>query len=119
MGIQASNGSVAVEIDPPSYFRDGGYTGWMLAHIILMLGAWVTVMPLAIMLSIARSRYNLPVQIAFHIVNGLGVFTGFIYNHATPDLYESSSHHPLGWIVTAFTIVWTLLAAANAYVERK
>ncbi|KAI6880722.1 hypothetical protein KC355_g22123, partial [Hortaea werneckii] len=47
---------------PMSYFRHGHYGGWMLAHSGLMILAWVVWMPLAIMLSTARSRYHLPAQ---------------------------------------------------------
>ena len=100
---------------PLSYFRSGQYTGWIIAHIALMILAWVVALPPAIMLSIARSRYHLPAQIIFHMLNGLGVITGFVYNHSTPDLYESNSHHPIGWMVTSFTIVWTLLSVFTAY----
>lgn len=91
----------------------------MLAHIALMILAWVIVFPLAVALSTARSRYHLPSQAAFHIVNGLGVFTGFVYNHATPDLYINNSHHPLGWAVTSLTVVWTVTSVYTAYSDRK
>ena len=47
----------------PNYFRHPHYTGWIYAHIALMLLAWVVVMPLAMMLSMARSRYHLPAQL--------------------------------------------------------
>jgi len=87
----------------------------MIAHITLMVAAWIFTMPIAIMLSTARSRYHLPAQVLFHILNGVGVFTGFVYNHATPDLYEHNTHHPIGWVVTAFTIVWTLTSFYTAY----
>ncbi|GAB7361393.1 hypothetical protein MBLNU230_g1446t1 [Neophaeotheca triangularis] len=115
----ASNSSTAMEQSPPSYFRDSGYPGWMLAHIALMVVAWVAILPVVIMLSVARSRYSLPGQVVFHTFNGLGVFTGSVYNHATPDLYEKNAHHPIGWVVSALTVVWTSLAIANAYVQRR
>lgn len=87
----------------------------MFAHVALMFLAWVFVLPVALMLSIARSRYHLPAQMIFHTFNALGVFTGFVYNHSTPDLYEQNSHHPIGWIVTSCTIVWTLASLFVAY----
>ncbi|KAI7158182.1 hypothetical protein KC349_g5046 [Hortaea werneckii] len=104
---------------PMSYFRYGHYGGWMLAHSGLMILAWVVSMPLAIMLSTARSRYHLPAQVVFHILNGLGVFAGIVYNRSTPDLYKGNSHHPLGWVLTAFTIAWTVMSMFTAYGDYK
>nr|POE92243.1 putative membrane protein c3b8.06 [Quercus suber] len=106
-------------IAPPSYFRHGQYTAWMTLHTILMLLAWVVVLPVAIMLSIARSKFSILFQLIFHVGNGLAVFGGFVYNHATPDLYTNNSHHPIGWVLTAFATVWTLLSMFVMYSERK
>lgn len=91
----------------------------MYAHIALMILSWVVVLPPALMLSVARSRYHLPAQIVFHGVNGLALFTGFVYNHSTPDLYTSNSHHPIGWIVTSLTILWTVLSVLVACARNK
>jgi hypothetical protein len=52
------------------------------------------------MLSISRSRYTLPVQFIFLILNGLGVIFSTTYNVSTPDLYENNAHHKIGWIAT-------------------
>ena len=73
-------------------------------------------MPASLMLSIARSRYHLPAQVIFHILNGLGMFTGFVYNHSTPDLYKNNAHHPIGWVVTSFTIASNRPGIAARYV---
>ncbi|KAK0364398.1 hypothetical protein LTR02_008440 [Friedmanniomyces endolithicus] len=110
-----SNPNDGHQNQPPSYFNHGNYGGWMLAHITLMVLAWVFAMPLAIMLSVARSRYHLPAQLIFHVLNGVGVFTGFVYNHATPDLYGHNAHHPIGWIATSSTVVWTIASLYTAY----
>lgn len=91
----------------------------MFTHVALLFLGWVLALPVALMLSVARSRYHLPAQIVFHIFNGLGVFVGFVYNHSTPNLYEGNSHHPLGWIVTALTVVWTVVSAFVAVGEFK
>lgn len=124
MGVEAApeveqDTPTAIAHRLPSYFRHPEYAGWNLAHTLLMLVAWVAVMPVAIMLSIARSRYHLPVQVVFHVLNGLGVFTAVVYNNATPDLYENNAHHPIGWVLTSFTIVWTLMSFYVAYGEYK
>jgi hypothetical protein len=98
----------------PTYFRHPDYAAWMYAHLALMIVGWVVVLPPALMLSVARSRYHLPAQLLFHAVNALGLFTGFVYNHSTPDLYVTNSHHPVGWIVTALTVTWTILSLTTA-----
>jgi len=114
---EQANGTV-VNTDPqdatPTYFRHPEYAGWMYAHIALMIVGWVVVLPPALMLCVAHSKYHLPAQFLFHIVNALGLFSGFVYNHSTPDLYVTNSHHPVGWIVTALTIAWTLLSLTTA-----
>lgn len=102
------------QTSPPNYFRHPEYAGWMYFHIALMIIGWVIVLPPALMLSLARSRYHLPAQVLFHCFNALGIFTGLVYNHSTPDLYVTNSHHPVGWVVTALTIVWTLLSVSTA-----
>ena len=113
--------SSTVELDdgPPNYFRYAHHGGWMYAHVALMILAWAVLMPMALMLSVARSKFHLPAQVVFHILNGLGVFTSFVYNHSTPDLYKHNSHHPIGWVVTSFTIAWTLMSLFVAYSEYK
>jgi hypothetical protein len=99
---------------PPTYFRHPDYAEWMYAHIAFMIVGWVVVLPPALMLSVVRSRYHLPAQLLFHVVNALGLFAGFVYNHSTPDLYVTNSHHPAGWAVAALTITWTILSLTTA-----
>lgn len=100
---------------PPNYFRHPDYAGWMYAHIALMILGWVVVLPPALMLSVARSRYHLPAQLIFHAINAVALFTGFVYNQSTPDLYVTNAHHPIGWIVTSLTMIWTFLSLLTAY----
>ena len=99
----------------PNYFRHPQFAGWMYAHIALMITSWVIALPPALMLSVARSKHHLPAQLVFHSINVIGMFTGFVYNHSTPDLYTKNSHHPIGWVVTSFTVLWTLLSLVVAY----
>ncbi|KAI9852529.1 MAG: hypothetical protein M1838_000396 [Thelocarpon superellum] len=84
----------------PSYFGLSSYSESISAHIALMITAWVFLLPLCVMLSIARSRFTFPLQIVFLAVNAGGLVTGTIYNANTPDLYQNNAHHKLGWIVT-------------------
>jgi hypothetical protein len=94
----------------PTYFRHPDHAGWVYAHIALMIVGWVVVLPPALMLNVARSRYQLQAQLLFHVVNALGLFTGLVYNQSTPELYVTNSHHPVGWVVTALAVTWTLLS---------
>ena len=118
-GASSGPAEESVEATPLNYFRHGHHGGWMYAHIALMILGWAFAMPVALMLSVARSRWHLPSQILFHILNGPGVFAGFVYSRSTPDLYKHNSHHPLGWIVTSFTIAWTIMSMFVAYSEYK
>lgn len=85
---------------PPTYFSHTEYTGAVMTHVALMILGWVFVLPVAVMLSIARSRYTLVLQFVFLAVNGAGVLFGVIYNTNTPDLYPNNAHHKIGWLVT-------------------
>ncbi|KAB5533595.1 hypothetical protein GE09DRAFT_1040141 [Coniochaeta sp. 2T2.1] len=90
---------------PPTYFALREHTAAIYGHIGLMVIAWVLMLPVAVMLSLARSRYTLVAQFAFVAANALGVLLGVIYNANTPDLYPNNAHHKLGWLVT-----WVVLA---------
>ncbi|KAK1753509.1 protein YTP1 [Echria macrotheca] len=85
---------------PPTYFALPDHRAAIYAHIGLMVLGWVFMLPAAVMLSLARSRYTLAAQFLFTAVNAVGVLLGIIYNTSTPDLYPNNAHHKLGWIVT-------------------
>ena len=67
------------------------------------------------MLSVARSRLTVPVQLAFLGVNGVALLIGTIYNNKTPELYENNSHHKLGWIVTWVVVAQSIMAVIRLY----
>ncbi|OIW26401.1 hypothetical protein CONLIGDRAFT_706645 [Coniochaeta ligniaria NRRL 30616] len=90
---------------PLTYFALDEHTAAIYGHIALMVIAWVFMLPVAIMLSLVRSRYTLIVQFVFIAANAFGILLGVIYNANTPDLYPNNAHHKLGWIVT-----WVVLA---------
>lgn len=98
--------------DEPNYYALGTYSGLMIAHVGLMILGWFFILPIGVMFSIARSKFALPVQFLFLVVNALGVVAGTIYNINTPDLYENNAHHTVGWVATwVFTaqVVMSLL----------
>ncbi|KAL4820675.1 hypothetical protein BDW67DRAFT_152967 [Aspergillus spinulosporus] len=103
---------------PISYFAYGQYTGWIVAHIALMVVAWCFVLPTAIMLSIARSRMALLSQFVFLVVNAVGLFVGIVYNSQTPDLYENNAHHKIGWVATWVIAAQVVMALIFAYAGR-
>ncbi|OBT94718.1 hypothetical protein VE01_06147 [Pseudogymnoascus verrucosus] len=106
-----SNGTLEV---PPSYFRHPEYSHLILAHIALMTIAWVFVLPIAVMLSISRSRLNLLAQSGFFIINMGGVILAMLYNSRTPDLYPHNAHHTIGWLLTWVTVAQICLALITA-----
>jgi hypothetical protein len=70
------------------------------------------------MFSVAKSRYTLPVQALFFILNAIGVFLGVVYDAKTPDLYENNAHHKIGWIFTWVLTAWIFMALVNLYSTR-
>ncbi|CAD0037904.1 unnamed protein product [Aureobasidium pullulans] len=103
---------------PVNYFRHPQFAGWIYAHIASMTIAWAIILPAAVVLSIARSRFTLPTQVAFLAVNGLGLFTSIIYDAKTPDLYQNNAHHKMGWAVTWIAVAWFLMTFVNLYMAR-
>ena len=61
--------------------------------------------PIGVMLSVARSRIALLVQLLFLGVHSVGLLLGTIYTSKTPNLYENNAHNKIGWIVT-----WAVVA---------
>lgn len=70
------------------------------------------------MFSVAKSRYALPTQFLFLLVNGFGILVGIIYNSQTPDLYENNVHHKIGWIVTWVVSAQVIMGLIFAYSGR-
>ncbi|KAI2602682.1 hypothetical protein GGR54DRAFT_644790 [Hypoxylon sp. NC1633] len=85
---------------PPTYFSHPEHVVEIYAHIALMVVGWVIMLPIAVLFSIARSRYTLAIQFLFLCTNAIGILLGITYNANTPDLYPNNAHHKLGWLVT-------------------
>ncbi|KAL3480645.1 hypothetical protein BJX99DRAFT_219969 [Aspergillus californicus] len=103
---------------PMSYFAHGKHTGWIVAHIVLMVVAWCFVLPISVMLSIGRSRLALLSNFVFLALNAAGLLVGIVYNSQTPDLYVNNAHHKIGWIATWVVSVQIILALIFAYAGR-
>ncbi|KAL3477190.1 hypothetical protein BJX99DRAFT_257666 [Aspergillus californicus] len=91
------------ETDPTTYFTLGAHKLAMRTHIILMVLSWIIILPIATMLSLARSRYTCFVRLAFTAANTIGILFGVAYKSRTPDLYPGSAHSAVGWIATGIT----------------
>ncbi|KAK8076124.1 hypothetical protein PG994_003396 [Apiospora phragmitis] len=95
---------------PPTYFSHPEHRGVMYAHVVLMVLGWVFVLPIAVMFSIAKSRYTLLIQFVFLVTNALAVVLGISYNAGTPDLYPNNAHHKIGWVATWMVCAQVLIS---------
>ncbi|RDA82910.1 hypothetical protein CP532_4623 [Ophiocordyceps camponoti-leonardi (nom. inval.)] len=93
-----------------SYFTHSQHGGLVYAHIFLMLVCWVFVLPIAVMLSLAGSRFTLVSQYCFIGLNALGLVFGTIYNAKTPDLYPNNAHNKVGWLISCVASAQALLS---------
>jgi len=73
---------------------------------------------LGVMFSVARSRFALPTQFVFLVVNAFGMLFGIIYGRKTPDLYANNAHSKTGWIITWIASAWVFMALVQAYTSR-
>lgn len=67
------------------------------------------------MLSIAHSRFTLPLQLTFLTINALALLLGVVYKHKTPELYANNSHGKTGWIITWIACAWVLMWLIQMY----
>ncbi len=107
-----------------------------MGHIVLMTIGWVFVLPLGgwlvapgsgnasflpfigVMFYISRSRFCLPIQFVFLLVNAVGVLLATIYKASTPDLYPNNAHHKLGWILTWIMSAQAVMGILHAYARK-
>lgn len=66
-------------------------------------------------LNVAKSRYAVPTQIVFHIVNTFGLVVGVIYNGKTPDLYVNNKHGSIGWVASLAAGAWMIMSLICLY----
>ncbi|KAH4925715.1 hypothetical protein HBI79_149080 [Parastagonospora nodorum] len=101
-----------------SYWALSEHQAMMYWHIRLALFAWAGILPIAVMLSISHSRFSLPSQFVFLMVNRLALSVGYFYNKRAPNLYNNNVHGRIGWIITCTAITWVIIALIKAYVSR-
>lgn len=66
-------------------------------------------------LNVAKSRWAIPTQITFQIINVFGLLTGIIYNGKTPDLYPNNVHGSIGWVASLSAAAWMILSLTSLY----
>ncbi|KAJ4348156.1 uncharacterized protein N0V89_009528 [Didymosphaeria variabile] len=103
---------------PQSYWGLSEHASLMYWHIALEVLAWVVVLPVGVMLSIAHSRLAISAQFVFLIVNAFALLLGLVYNHQTPELYENNAHSKVGWIITWIASAWVFMALVQVYTAR-
>ncbi|KAF2827636.1 hypothetical protein CC86DRAFT_405747 [Ophiobolus disseminans] len=103
---------------PRSYWSLSENVALLYWHIGLEILAWMVILPVAVMLSIARSRFTLFSQLAFLVVNTFALLIGVVYSHKTPELYAHNSHSKTGWIITWIACAWVFLWVVQMYAQR-
>ncbi|EGX96541.1 hypothetical protein CCM_01198 [Cordyceps militaris CM01] len=104
---------------PSTYFAYTHHVNIIYAHITIMVLAWVFVLPIAVMLSIAKSRHAPAVQFVFAAVNAVGVVLSAVYDASTPDLYPNNAHHKIGWIITWVSSAHVFVTFAGRFVNAR
>ncbi|KAI8984637.1 hypothetical protein BDF20DRAFT_860992 [Mycotypha africana] len=79
--------------------------GYFYIHVAMMVIAFWVLMPIGIMLGIAKSSFHVPVQLLAFCFAMAGFFFAQLYGHSTPHLYKGNSHHTLGWILFLFMLI--------------
>ncbi|KAL2072340.1 hypothetical protein VTL71DRAFT_11683 [Oculimacula yallundae] len=101
-----------------TYFRHDEHSALIMSHIVLMTLGWIFVLPISVMLSIARSRFSVPSQLLFLVVNATGVLLSIVYNGNTPDLYPNNAHHKLGWALTWIMVAQLAMGVIHTYARK-
>ncbi|KAI7894363.1 uncharacterized protein EV154DRAFT_498522 [Mucor mucedo] len=95
--------------EPMSYALLPADKSYFYIHVTMMVLAFWVLMPIGIMLGIAKSSLHVPVQLGAFVFAMVGFFFAKLYGHSTPHLYAGNSHHTLGWILFLFLCVQMLV----------
>ncbi|KAI8881068.1 hypothetical protein K501DRAFT_189883 [Backusella circina FSU 941] len=102
----------AIGNEPMSYALFPDNKGLFYSHVTFMIMAFWILMPIGIMMGLAKSNFHIPIQILVFVVSLFGFLFGRLYGHATPRLYTGNIHHSMGWII--FTLLNFQLTAGAA-----
>lgn len=95
--------------EPMSYALLPADKGYFYMHVTMMIISFWVLMPIGIMLGIAKSSLYLPIQLLSFCFAMIGFLFAKLYSHSTPHLYAGNSHHTLGWVLFFFLIVQMLI----------
>ncbi|KAK9366023.1 hypothetical protein V1509DRAFT_631404 [Lipomyces kononenkoae] len=87
------------EYDPTSFLSLEQDRLLLILHISLMSLAFVILLPVSLMLSIAKSPLHTPIHVVFLSVVALALAPGVVYKSRAPDLYPNNVHSKSGWIL--------------------
>ncbi|KAK9387347.1 hypothetical protein V1515DRAFT_535759 [Lipomyces mesembrius] len=87
------------DYDPTSFLTIEQDRLLLLLHAFLMCFAFVILLPVSLMLSIAKSPLHTPIHVAFLSVVALALAPGVVYKSRAPDLYPNNVHSKSGWIL--------------------
>ncbi|MCJ1285749.1 hypothetical protein MMC26_005090 [Xylographa opegraphella] len=110
-----SNSTNSTTLAPDTYLTFPLYSGFIIAHVILMTAAWIFILPISVMLSIGRARLASATQLVFISINAVGILLGTIYNNKTPEFYENNVHNKLGWLVTWIVSIQAIIGLTRKY----
>ncbi|KAI7864259.1 hypothetical protein BDF14DRAFT_1732503 [Spinellus fusiger] len=91
--------------EPLSYSLFPEYKTYFYLHVVFMVLSFWILLPIGIMLGIARSSLHIPTQITCFVTAMLGFFFARIYGHSAPHLYTGNSHHSMGWSIFLLLIL--------------
>ncbi|KAK9331559.1 hypothetical protein V1520DRAFT_337623 [Lipomyces starkeyi] len=87
------------DYDPTSFFTIEQDRLLLLLHAFMMCVAFVILLPVSLMLSIAKSPLHTPIHVVFLSVVALALAPGIVYKSRAPDLYPNNVHSKSGWVL--------------------
>ncbi|KAK9481361.1 hypothetical protein V1514DRAFT_323618 [Lipomyces japonicus] len=91
--------------DPESFMSIAEDRSLLLLHITFMVLAFVFVLPVSLMFSIAGNPLQFPIHLAFLALVALGLAPGALYASRAPDLYPGNVHSKFAYILVAILIL--------------
>ncbi|KAK7208165.1 hypothetical protein BZA70DRAFT_38307 [Myxozyma melibiosi] len=85
--------------DTTSFLNTPDSRSFLIAHIAFMILSFAILLPVSLMLSIARSPLYTPVHIIFLATTAVGLVPAVIYKSRAPDLYPGNIHSSFGWVI--------------------
>ncbi|KAK9450828.1 uncharacterized protein V1518DRAFT_411815 [Limtongia smithiae] len=91
--------------DPTSFLTVDTDRALLMIHIALMCLAFMVLLPVSLMLSIAKSPLYTPIHLVFLSAVALAMPPIVVFKSHAPDLYPGNVHSKFGWVVLVLLIV--------------